>query len=50
MLKSSRDVLFDMTLVVFAAGLVTAPFVLVVELPAPAAWPYIMASMLLHIA
>lgn len=50
MLKSSRDVLFDMTLVVFAAGLVTAPFVLVVELPAPAAWPYIFASMLLHIA
>jgi len=50
MLKSSRDVLFDMTLVVFAAGLVTAPFVLVVELPAPAAWPYIVASMLLHIA
>jgi drug/metabolite transporter (DMT)-like permease len=49
MLKSSRDVLFDMTLVVFAAGLVTAPFVLVVELPAPAAWPYIIASMLLHI-
>ncbi|HEU4441742.1 MAG TPA: DMT family transporter [Burkholderiales bacterium] len=50
MLKSSRDVLFDMTLVVFAAGLVTAPFLLVVELPAPAAWPYIIASMLLHIA
>jgi uncharacterized membrane protein len=50
MLKSSRDVLFDMTLVVFAAGLVTAPFVLVVELPAPAAWSYIIASMLLHIA
>ena len=50
MLKSSRDVLFDMTLVVFAAGLVTALFLLVVELPAPAAWPYIIASMLLHIA
>jgi drug/metabolite transporter (DMT)-like permease len=50
MLKSSRDVLFDMTLVVFAAGLVSAPFMLVVELPAPAAWPYIIASMLLHIA
>lgn len=48
MLKSSRDVLFDMTLVVFAAGLVTAPFMLVVELPAPAAWPYIIASMVLH--
>jgi drug/metabolite transporter (DMT)-like permease len=50
MLKSSRDVLLDMTLVVFAAGLVTAPFMLVVELPAPAAWPYTIASMGLHIA
>ena len=50
MLKSSRDVLFDMTLVVFAAGLVTAPFILLVDLPAPAAWPYILASMALHIA
>ncbi len=50
MLKSSRDVLFDMTLVVFAAGLVTAPFLLVVELLAPAAWPFIIASMVLHIA
>ena len=49
MIKSSRDVLLDMTLVVFFAGLVTAPFMLVVETPAPAAWPYIIASMVLHL-
>ena len=50
MIKSSGDVLLDMTLVVFVAGLVTAPFMLVVDVPAPAVWPYIVASMALHIA
>jgi drug/metabolite transporter (DMT)-like permease len=50
MIKSSREVLFDMTLVVFTAGLVTAPFLFVVEMPAPAVWPYIIASMVLHMA
>lgn len=50
MIKSSREVLFDMTLVVFTAGVVTAPFLFVVEVPAPAVWPYIIASMVLHMA
>jgi drug/metabolite transporter (DMT)-like permease len=49
MIKSSSNVLFDMTLVVFLAGVVTAPFLAVVPLPAPAAWPYIIASMVLHL-
>jgi drug/metabolite transporter (DMT)-like permease len=49
MIKSSRDVLLDMTLVVFFAGLVTAPLLLVVDFPATAAWPYIFASMVLHL-
>jgi drug/metabolite transporter (DMT)-like permease len=49
MIKSSRNVLFDMTLVVFLAGVVTAPFMPLVPLPAPAAWPYIIASMVLHL-
>ena len=49
MIKSSRDVLLDMTLVVFFAGLVTAPFMLVVDTPPAAAWPYIIASMVLHL-
>jgi drug/metabolite transporter (DMT)-like permease len=49
MIKSSRDVLLDMTLVVFFAGVVTAPFMLAVEMPVAAAWPYIIASMVLHL-
>jgi drug/metabolite transporter (DMT)-like permease len=49
MIKSSRDVLLDMTLVVFFAGLLTAPFMLAVPLPPAAAWPYIAASMALHL-
>jgi drug/metabolite transporter (DMT)-like permease len=50
MIKSSREVLLDMTLVVFFAGLATAPFLPFVEAPAPAVWPYIAASMAIHIA
>src|SRR5262245_31398332 len=50
MIKSSGDVLLDMTLVVFVSGLVTAPFLFVVDLPVPAVWPYMAASMVLHIA
>ena len=49
MIKSSRDILLDTTLVVFFAGLVTAPFMLAVETPVAAAWPYIIASMVLHL-
>jgi drug/metabolite transporter (DMT)-like permease len=50
MIKSSGDVLLDMTLVVFFAGVATAPFLLFVDLPGAAVWPYIGASMLIHIA
>jgi drug/metabolite transporter (DMT)-like permease len=50
MIKSSGEILLDMTLVVFFAGLVTAPFMLFVEPPSPAVWPYIAASMGIHIA
>jgi drug/metabolite transporter (DMT)-like permease len=50
MIKSSREVLFDMTLVVFFAGLATAPFLPLVDVPGPAVWPYIAGSMLIHIA
>jgi drug/metabolite transporter (DMT)-like permease len=38
-----------MTLVVFFAGVVTAPFMFVVDMPPAAAWPYIIASMVLHL-
>jgi drug/metabolite transporter (DMT)-like permease len=50
MIKSSGEVLLDMTLVVFFAGLVTTPFVFFVDVPGPAVWPYIVASMVIHIA
>jgi len=50
MIKSSGDVLLDMTLVVFFAGVATAPFLPFVEVPGAAVWPYIGASMLIHIA
>jgi drug/metabolite transporter (DMT)-like permease len=50
MIKSSSDVLLDMVLIVFFAGLVTTPFMFFVDVPAPAVWPYIAASMVIHIA
>jgi drug/metabolite transporter (DMT)-like permease len=48
MIKSSGDVLLDMTLVVFFAGIATLPFLPFVPVPAPAVWPYIGASMAIH--
>jgi drug/metabolite transporter (DMT)-like permease len=48
MIKSSRDVLLDTTLIVFFAGLATAPLLAFVDAPAPAVWPYIAASMAIH--
>jgi drug/metabolite transporter (DMT)-like permease len=50
MIKSSGEVLLDMTLVVFFAGVATAPLLPFVPFPAPAVWPYIAASMAIHIA
>ena len=50
MIKSSGDVLLDMTLVVFFAGVATLPFLPLVEAPGRAVWPYIAASMTIHIA
>jgi drug/metabolite transporter (DMT)-like permease len=50
MIKSSKDVQLDMTLVIFFAGLATLPLLPFVEAPAPAVWPYIGASMAIHIA
>ena len=50
MIKSSGNVLLDMALVVFFAGVATVPFLPVVDFPGPAVWPYIAASMTIHIA
>lgn len=48
MIKSSSDILLDMTMVVFYAGLVTVPLLFFVDAPAPEVWPYIAASMAIH--
>jgi len=49
MVKSSRDVLLDTTNVVAGAGVAALPFVFFFDLPAPASWPYIVASVVIHI-
>jgi drug/metabolite transporter (DMT)-like permease len=51
LLKSaSGDAMLDTALIVAGATLVCAPFVLVIPLPARAAWPFAAASMLVHFA
>jgi drug/metabolite transporter (DMT)-like permease len=49
MIKSSRDVLLDLTLVTFLAGVAALPLLFVAAPPSPAAWPYIGASVAIHI-
>jgi drug/metabolite transporter (DMT)-like permease len=50
MIKSSRDVLLDLTLVTFLAGAAAAPLLVFVAPPARASWPYIAASVVTHVA
>jgi len=50
MIKGGGDVLLDTAAIVVGAGLVAAPFLLVVPAPAPASWPYIAASVATHVA
>ncbi len=50
LVKSGGDKLLDITLITTAAALVAAPALLVVPLPAPASWPYIAASVVVHCA
>jgi drug/metabolite transporter (DMT)-like permease len=49
MVKSSRDVLLDTTMVIVGAGAAAAPLLALVAPPAPAAWPYLAASVAIHI-
>jgi len=49
MIKSSRDVLLDMTTVTLAGGVVAAPLLLIAPQPARESWPYLAASCVLHI-
>jgi drug/metabolite transporter (DMT)-like permease len=49
LVKSGRDVLLDTALVAFGGGVVAAPFVAFVAPPEPASWPWLAASVLIHI-
>jgi len=49
MVKSSSDVLLDMTIVIVGAGVAAAPFLFFVAPPAPASWPYLGATVAIHI-
>ena len=49
MLKGGRDTTLDMAVVVAGSGLVVVPFLPFLPLPARESWPYIAASMAIHI-
>lgn len=50
MIKGGTDVLLDTAAIVAGAGLLAVPFLFVVPIPAAASWPYIGASVVIHIA
>ncbi len=49
MVKSSRDVLLDLAAVTFGAGVAAAPLLFLVAPPGPASWPYLAATVVVHI-
>jgi drug/metabolite transporter (DMT)-like permease len=49
MVKSSRDVLLDMTLVILGGAAAAAPFLFFVAPPARESWPYLAASVVSHV-
>jgi drug/metabolite transporter (DMT)-like permease len=49
MVKSSRDVLLDTTLVILGGGVAGAAFLLFVAPPARESWPYLAASVVSHV-
>jgi len=50
MIKGGGDVLHDTAGIVFGAMLLGLPLLLLVPLPAPAAWPFIIGSLATHLA
>jgi len=50
MIKSSGDKLLDTALVCFGGAALTAPLIPFVAPPAPAAWPWLAVSMVVHVA
>jgi drug/metabolite transporter (DMT)-like permease len=49
LVKSGRDQMVDLTIVIVGAGLMAGCFIPFVGLPAPAAWPWILFSLVSHI-
>ena len=48
-IKSGSDPLLDTALVALAGTLIALPLTLLVEAPARASWPYILATVVVHI-
>jgi len=49
-IKSSRDVMLDTALVAAGASMLSLPLIVSVPLPASASWPYLAASVAIHVA
>jgi drug/metabolite transporter (DMT)-like permease len=49
LLKLKLDPALSTTLVAIASGLVTVPFALITGLPNASAWPYVIASVIIHV-
>jgi drug/metabolite transporter (DMT)-like permease len=49
LVKAREDKLFAATLVAIGAGIVALPCIAFLPLPAPAAWPYLVASSVIHV-
>lgn len=49
LIKSGRDVMLDTALVALGGSVLAAPLLVVVAPPEPASWPWIAASVLIHI-
>ena len=50
MLRGGQDVLLDTASIVVGAGIVMLPLTVLVPLPAPMLWPYLIGSLLTHVA
>jgi phosphonate utilization associated putative membrane protein len=48
-IKSSRDVMLDTALVAAGAGVLSLPLIALVPVPASACWPYLAASVAIHV-
>jgi drug/metabolite transporter (DMT)-like permease len=49
MVKSSRDIQLDLTIITFGAGVAALPLLFFVAPPARAAWPYLAVTIVIHV-